>query len=346
RLLHGAWRRADGEGFASRRASSEAAGRLRGIGISYYVEVCAGFGEDQPLLAFRDDGMLELRVGTQSTGQGHETVFTQMLVSRLGVRPEQVQVRQGDTALLAMGAGTGGSRSLAVGGSAVALTVDAMVAAGKRMAASLVEADASDIDFVDGQFKVVGTDIVVPLAEVVAASFDERRRVEGVLAGLESSETYSPAGGTFPNGCHVCEVEVDPETGEIAIVAYVIQDDMGRIGNALLLEGQIVGGAVQGLSQALIEEVVYEADSAQLLTGSFMDYGVLRANQAPTMDVRFDCVPSPNNHLGVKGAGEAGTIGAPAAVVNAVLDALRPAGVTSLDMPLTPHRVWQALRQA
>lgn len=343
RLLDGAWQRAQGEHFEQRREASSSAGLRRGLGIAYYVEVCAAYGKDRPEVAFREDGVIEARVGTQSTGQGHETVFAQLISERFGVPVSQVRVIQGDTAQIARGNGTGGSRSLAIGGSALVATLEAMEQAGVRVAAQMLEASTADIVFERGRFAVAGTDHAVTLAEVAAASHDPERRPEDVAAGLASSEAFGPAGGTFPNGAHVCEVEVDPQTGVIEIVRYVVQDDMGHVGNALLLEGQIVGGAIQGLSQALVEDVVYDDDTAQLLTGTFMDYGVLRAAQSPRLDVQFDCVPSPSNPLGVKGAGEAGTIGAPAALVNAVLDALRPLGVEHLDMPLTPHRLWQAI---
>lgn len=346
RLLGGAWQRIDGEHFEARRVESARRGMRRGLGLAYYVEVCAGYGRDKPELVFREDGMLELRVGTQSTGQGHETIFTQMMSERFALPAERVRVIQGDTAQIARGNGTGGSRTLAIGGSAVALTMDAMERSGARVAAQLLEASAQDVVFEAGTFKVLGTDHGVSLTDVVAASFDVAVRPPDVAAGLASSEAFAPAGGTFPNGCHLCEVEVDPQTGELQIQRYVVQDDMGRVGNALLLEGQLVGGVIAGLSQALVEDVVYEGEGAQLLTGTFMDYGILRAAQAPRVDLQFDCVPSPHNRLGVKGAGEAGTIGAPAALVNAVLDALRGDGVRELQMPLTPARVWQALQAA
>ncbi len=344
RLLEAAWHRIDGDHFEQRRVEAAGRGQHRGLGLAYYVEVCAGFGKDQPTLAFREDGVIELRVGTQSTGQGHETIFTQMISERFALPADQVRVIQGDTAEIARGNGTGGSRTLAVGGSALSLTMDAMERAGARMAAELLEAHQADVVFEDGRFAVEGTDHAVSLAQVVEASHDPERRPPEVAAGLASSEAFAPPGGTYPNGCHLCEVEIDPQTGVLRIVRYVIEDDMGRVANALLLEGQIVGGAMQGLSQALAEQVVYEDETAQLITGTFMDYGILRAAQAPRIELQFDCVPSPNNHLGVKGAGEAGTIGAPAALVNAALDALRPLGVRDLQMPLTPHRLWQAMR--
>ncbi|MEM9383743.1 MAG: xanthine dehydrogenase family protein molybdopterin-binding subunit [Pseudomonadota bacterium] len=346
RLLDSAWHRLEGERFEHRRQLSEARGLCRGLGLAYYVEVCAAYGKDRPAVAFREDGVIEARVGTQSTGQGHETIFTQMISEFFAVPVTRVRVVQGDTAQVASGNGTGGSRTLALGGSALALTLDAMAEAGAHVAAQLLEVSVADLVFEDGRFAVTGTDHCVSLDEVVTASFDSSQRPDEVQAGLASSEAFAPQGGTYPNGAHLCEVEVDPQTGAVQIVRYVVQDDMGRVGNALLLEGQIVGGAIQGLSQALLESVVYEDDTAQLLTGTFMDYGVLRASRSPRLDLQFDGVPSPRNPLGVKGAGEAGTIGAPAALVNAVLDALRPLGVNCLDMPLTPHRVWQAIHGA
>jgi carbon-monoxide dehydrogenase large subunit len=346
RLLAAGWKRAGGASFEERRRESADRGMRRGLGLAYYVEVCAGYGREDVHVRLLRDGTAEVRVGTQSTGQGHETAFAQLVSQRLGIRPQLVRVLQGDTARIPTGGGTGGSRTLAIAGSALAATLDRVVEAGTRIAAQLLEVEVGEVELIDGRFRVCGTDLVVTLDRVVAASYAPSRRPEGVEEGLRCTAGHAASGGTFPNGCHVCEVEVDPQTGVVAVIRHTIEDDLGRVLNPLLLTGQIVGGTVQGLSQALLEQVVYDSADGQLMTGSFIDYAMARAGHIGRIDFAFDEVPSPNNPLGLKGAGEAGTIGAPAALVNAVLDALRPLGVTDLDMPLTPHRVWRAIRAA
>lgn len=344
RVMEACMRRADWGGFTARRKASEKAGRLRGIGMSYYVEICAGFGNEISHLKFEKDGTLTLLVGTQSTGQGHETSFGQLIAGALGVDLRSIRVIQGDTARIATGGGTGGSRTMAIGGSAAIRAVDALIDAGKRTASELLEATASDIEFEPGVFRVAGTDLSISLPDVVAASFDDRRRPENVEPGLAVHASFKPEAGTFPNGCHICEVEIDPDTGETRIIRYTIEDDVGTVINPLLLEGQIVGGVAQGIGQAMMEQAVYDDESAQLLTATFMDYAMPRADGVPPIDFAYREVPSPRNPLGVKGAGEAGTIGAPPAVVNAVIDALSPFGIDHLDMPLTPLKVWLALQ--
>jgi carbon-monoxide dehydrogenase large subunit len=252
-------------------------------------------------------------------------------------------VIEGDTDRVPTGDGTVGSRSMVIGGSAIYHTVDSLIDAGHRMAGQVLEAADADIEFESGHYRVAGTDRSVSLVEVAQASFDDANRPDGVEPGLASSERFAPEEGTFPNGCHVCEVEVDPETGVIEIVRYTIEDDVGTVINPLILEGQIVGGVAQGLGQALGEHALYDRDGGQLVTASFMDYAMPRADWMPHIDFRYREVPSPRNPLGVKGAGEAGTVGAAPALVNAVLDALARRGIDHVDMPLTPLRIWQSL---
>jgi carbon-monoxide dehydrogenase large subunit len=340
------WERGDGDGFPARRAASAARGRLRGLGLACYVEVCAGYGDEDVQVRLTPQGGAEILVGTQSTGQGHETAFAQIVAQRLGVAVDGVRVHQGDTALIRRGGGTGGSRTLAIAGSALAAALDRVIEMGRRQAAVLLGVTVDSVAFDNDDYSFAGSGRSIGVAEVVRASHRPDLRADEVRAGLEASGNFAADGGTFPNGCHLCEVEVDAQTGRVDILRHTVEDDLGRVLNPLLLEGQIVGGTVQGLSQALLEQVVYEEGSGRLLSGSFMDYGVARAAQLGRIDFGYGEVPSPRNPLGLKGAGEAGTIGAPAALVNAVLDALSGLGVRELDMPLTPQRVWDAIRAA
>lgn len=343
-LMDAALLRADVAGLPARRAQAKASGQLRGLGVSYYVEACAGGNGETPVLSFDDAGHLTILIGTQSNGQGHETAYAQIAADAFSIPIDRITVKQGDTDLIPTGFGTGGSRSIPVGGSAVMVNCVKMIDHGKALAAHLLGAKEPDVTFDGGTFRVTGTNHSLGLAEVIAASFDAKRPPH-VPVGLKASENFSPAGATFPNGCHICEVDVDEDTGVIAFVNYTIQDDLGRALNPLLMEGQIVGGAVQGLGQALYEEAVYD-ETGQLLTGSFMDYCMPRADNTPSFSFAYTEVPTDRNALGLKGAGEAGTIGATPAVVNAVLDALAPLGITHLDMPLTPLKVWEAIAAA
>lgn len=344
-LMDAALTRADAAGLPARRAKAKQQGQLRGLGLSYYVEACAGNGAEQPQLQFEKDGGLTILIGTQSNGQGHETAYGQIAAAALGIPLERITVKQGDSDAIPTGGGTGGSRSIPIGGSAVMTNTLKMIDQGKAVAADLLEAAAVDVEFEEGAFRIAGTDRAVAWPEVIAASYDDAQRPEGVKPGLFTTENYAPTGATFPNGCHVCEIDIDEATGVIHWVKYTIQDDLGYALNPLLMEGQIVGGAVQGLGQALFEEAVYD-ETGQLTTGSFMDYCMPRADSTPAFDFAYTEVPTPRNALGIKGAGEAGTIGATPAVVNAVLDALAPLGITHLDMPLTPLKVWQAIQAA
>jgi carbon-monoxide dehydrogenase large subunit len=343
RIMDSAMSRAGWTDFEHRRKASEKRGRLRGIGLAYYVEICSIMGSEIAYIEFGRDGRLVVRIGTQSTGQGHETSYAQMVAGGLGIDIEEIDVIEGDTDRVPTGEGTVGSRSMVIGGTAIYRTVDRLIEAGRSMAGQVLEAADSDIEFDSGSYRIAGTDRSVSLLEVAQASFDDAKRPDGVQSGLASSENFAPEEGTFPNGCHVCEVEVDPETGVIEIVRYTIEDDVGTVINPLILEGQIVGGVAQGLGQALGEHAVYDRDGGQLITASFMDYAMPRADWMPDVDFRYREVPSPRNPLGVKGAGEAGTVGAAPALVNAVVNALARPDIDHLDMPLTPLKVWQTL---
>jgi carbon-monoxide dehydrogenase large subunit len=344
-LMDAALKRGDYAGLPARKAEAKKRGMLRGAGISYYVEACSGGNSEKPLMRFDKNGHLTILIGTQNNGQGHETVYAQVAAAAFDIPMSQITVKQGDTDLIPTGFGTGGSRSVPIGGSAIAQNATKMIEQGKALAADLLEAAAVDVEFTDGKFKIAGTDRAVSLADVIAASYNDAKRPQGTEAGLFSSENYAPSGNTFPNGCHVCEVDIDEATGAIHFVDYTIQDDLGYAMNPLLMEGQIYGGAVQGVGQALYEQAVYD-DAGQLVTGSFMDYTMPRADSSPAFDFAYTEIPTPRNALGIKGAGEAGTIGATPAAVNAVLDALAPLGVTHLDMPLTPLKIWEAIQSA
>jgi carbon-monoxide dehydrogenase large subunit len=281
-----------------------------------------------------------------SQGQAHETTFKQILHDRLGLDPGAIRYLQGDTDRVAFGVGSFGSRSAAIAGTALVVAADKLVAKGRRIAAHLLEAAESDIEFAAGRFSVAGTDRSLDLRAVAKAAFAPDRLPRGVEPGFFESGTFSPAAITYPNGCHVCEVEVDPETGTTAIVAYTVVDDVGTVVNPLTLKGQIHGGVVQGAGQALMEQVVYERDSGQLLSASFMDYCMPRADDFCAIEVKSNPAPTPLNPLGIKGAGEAGAVGALPAVMNAVIDALAQAGAPAIDMPATGEKVWRALNEA
>ena len=321
-VLDRALEAAEAKGFAARKAASEKGGRKRGLGIGMYIERCGGGPGDTVRLQVGGKGVTVFS-GMQDNGQGHTTTFVQLVSDRLGIEAERINVVQGDTDIVPAEGLTGGSRFLALGGVAALSAADDVIEKGKQEAARRLEAAATDIEYSDGEFRIAGTDRKVAL-------FD--------LGELESTQTRAPADYTYPNGCHICEVEVDADTGGVVIERYTIVDDFGRAMNPKLLEGQVQGGTVQGIGQALLEHAVYDPQTGQLLTGSFMDYAMPRAGDLPRLDCRFHHVPCTTNPLGVKGAGEAGAVGAPAAVVNAVVDAL---GVRHVDMPLTPEKVWR-----
>jgi aerobic carbon-monoxide dehydrogenase large subunit len=336
----------DWKGFSARRKVSEKNGKLRGRAVSYYIEF-GGIFNDRMELRFNPDGTLTILGGTHSHGQGHATVFAQCVHDWLGVPLESIRYVQGDTAQVPIGRGTYGARSAVVGGNALKSASDALIAKAKPMAATLIEADAADLEFKDGQFRVVGTDKAISLIEVAKAAYAPMGPLTGKFGvGLDATGSFSPEPPSHPNGSHVCELEVDPETGEVVVDRYFVVDDLGRVLNPLIVRGQIHGGVVQGLGQALIEHQIYDPQSGQLLSGSFMDYGMPRADTMPDVESELEEVPCKTNPLGVKGIGESGTIGAPPTVINAVIDALTPLGVTDIDMPATPLRVWQTIARA
>jgi aerobic carbon-monoxide dehydrogenase large subunit len=339
---------ADAAGFAARRASASARGHYRGLGHAVYIEQ-SGFPPDEfAELRFDPSGTLTILMGSQSSGQGHQTAYAQLAAEKLGLAFDMIRVLQGDTDAIGFGRGTGGSRSLPVGGAALAHAADKLIAKGRKVAAHLLEAAEADIAFVvgdnGGSFAIAGTDRNVSIDAVARAAFNPAQLPPGLEPGFAESGHFTPPAPTFPNGCHVCEVEIDPETGGIEIVRYLVVDDFGTVVNPLLLRGQVHGGIAQGIGQAMLERCVYDADSGQLVTGSLTDYALPRAADLPALEFSYNVVPCRTNPLGVKGAGEAGAIGAPPALVNAVIDAVAELGIDSLDMPLTPERLWRALR--
>jgi carbon-monoxide dehydrogenase large subunit len=341
---------ADQTGFAGRRAEARRRGKLLGLGIANPIEVAGGpytsVNPDTAELRVNPDGSLSLFAGSTSMGQGNETAFAQIVSDRLGIPPERLHVFWGDSDLLGAGRGNGGSGALTVGGSAVMRSVDKVIERGRRIAAHLLEAAPEDVQFRDGRFTVAGTDRGVTFAAVARAAYVTRQIPAGMEPGFSETAAFTPPAVTFPNGCHICEVEIDEETGAVRVLRMSIVDDVGRMVNPMLVKGQIHGGVAQGLGQGLFEQLAYEAETGQLLSGSFMDYTMPRADDLPLFDVDSHEVPTQVNPLGAKGVGEAGTVGALPALLNAVNDALAPLGVRHLDMPVTPERVWQAIRDA
>jgi carbon-monoxide dehydrogenase large subunit len=325
--------RADWKGFAARRAQSAAKGKWRGIGMATYVEKCSGGNPETVKAQFNEDSTITIVTGNQTNGQGHETALSQIASARLGIDIERIRFVQGDSDVVPDGF-TGGSRTIAINGAATVGVADKIIAKGKPLAANLLEASAADIDYKDGSFRIVGTDRSVSLFDVAKAN----------KGALDDEFTRTPEADTFPNGCHICELEVDPDTGTLEILNYSVTDDFGMALNPLLLQGQVHGGVGQGVGQALAEHAVYDAESGQLLSGSFMDYALPRADIVP--HVKFDLHNSPckTNPLGVKGAGEAGAIGAPPSVVNAIIDAIHAhTGVKHVDMPVTAASLWKVI---
>jgi carbon-monoxide dehydrogenase large subunit len=343
-VLDAALTRMDYAGFAARRAEAARRGKRRGIGLAYYLEVTMGDPTERAEIRFAEDGFVDVYVGTQSTGQGHETAYIQLTSQRLGIDGEKIRVRQGDTDTIPVGGGTGGSRSLYSEGQAILVTADSVIDKGKLAAAEALEAAPADIAFADGRFSIVGTDRGIDI--ITLAATQRQRAAAGEQAStLDAAEVVNVAEHTFPNGCHMAEVEVDPETGMVEIVRYRVCDDFGKTVNPMIVRGQVHGGVSQGLGQALLERTSFDA-SGQLVTGSFMDYALPRAADFPDIEVDLIEVPSVSNPLGVKGAGEAGSVGSPPALINAIIDALSVDGVTHIDMPATPESVWQALSMA
>ncbi len=341
-VLDAALKNADWAGFPARRAEAAKRGQRRGIGLSYYLEATGGSPSERAEIRFADDGFVDVYVGTQSTGQGHETAYVQLTVDRLGVPGEKVRVKQGDTDTIPTGGGTGGARSLYSEGQAILLTAASVIEKGKKAASEALEAAPADIVFEEGRFAIVGTDRGVDILTLAATQRQRAAKGEDVTT-LDAAEVAEIKAHTFPNGCHIAEVETDPETGVTRVVRYSVTDDVGKAVNPLIVRGQVHGGVAQGLGQAILERTAYDPDSGQLLSGSFMDYALPRADDVPDIRVDLVEVPCASNPLGVKGAGEAGAVGSPPAVINAVVDALSADGVTHIDMPATPEIVWRAL---
>src|SRR5216117_1330224 len=333
-------------GFALRRDEARRRGKLRGLAVVNPIEQAAGAQPEFAEIRFAPSGSATVLMGSKNQGQGHETTFKQILNERLGLDPKDVLYVDGDTDRVAFGMGTMGSRSTVIGGTALWMAADKVIAKGKKIAARLMEAAEADVTFADGKFGVVGTDRAVVLKDVARAAFQPAQLPPGVEPGLYETGTFSPKQATWPNGCHVCEVEVDPDTGNVALASYVIVDDVGTVINPVTLKGQIHGGVAQGVGQALMEQIVYDRESGQLMTASFMDYAIPRGDTFPDMHIESNPVPTKLNPLGAKGAGEAGTVGALPAVMNAVIDALAQVGVRQLDMPASAERVWQAIQDA
>jgi len=335
---------ADVAGFPARREESRRRGKLRGLGIVNAIERAAAPGLEYAEIRFNPSGTAMVLMGSKNQGQGHETIFKQIAHEKLGLDPREVRYIDGDTDRVAFGIGSMGSRSTVIGGTALSMAADKLIAKGRKIAARLLEAAEPDIVFADGRFAVKGTDRAVVLKEVARAAFQLDKLPSGMEPGFYETGTFSPPADTYPNGCHVCEVEIDAETGEVALVRYAVVDDVGTVINPLTLKGQIHGGIAQGVGQALMEQVVYDPESGQLLTSSFMEYGMPRADTFCDIAVASNTVPTKLNPLGAKGAGEAGTVGALPVVINAVMDALATVGVRDFDMPATSDRVWQAIQ--
>jgi carbon-monoxide dehydrogenase large subunit len=350
RIMDMALALSDHPGFERRRAEARRRGILLGLGIANPIEVAGGpytsVNPDTAEMRINPDGSVSLFAGSTSMGQGNETAFAQIVSDRLGLPPERIQVFWGDSDALGAGRGNGGSGAVSVGGSAVLRATEKVVERGRRVAAHLLEAAPDDVALRDGRFVVAGTDRGVAWNQVARAAYQPRQLPTGLEPGFSETAAFTPPAVTFPNGSHVCEVEIDEETGAVRVTRYSVVDDVGRMINPMLVKGQIHGGIVQGLGQGLAEVLTYEASTGQLLSGSLMDYALPRADELPLFEVDSHEVPTRVNPLGAKGVGEAGTVGALPALLNAVNDALAPLGVRHLDMPVTPDRVWRAIRDA
>ena len=351
---------ADVAGFPGRKADSAAKGLLRGIGYSSYIEACgiapsniagalgarAGLFECGEIRV-HPTGSVTVFTGSHSHGQGHETTFAQVVAARLGVAVDAVDVVHGDTGRVPFGMGTYGSRSISVGGAAIMKALDKIETKAKKIAAHLMESSDADVEFANGEFTVKGTDKKVTFGQVALTAYvPHNYPLDKLEPGLNETAFYDPTNFTFPAGTYICEVEIDPATGVTRVEKFTAVDDFGTIINPMIVEGQVHGGLVQGIGQALMENCVYDRETGQLLTGSFMDYAMPRADDFPDFKIGNICTPCTHNPLGTKGCGEAGAIGSPPAVINAVLDALHGLGVKEFDMPATPHRVWEAIQAA
>jgi carbon-monoxide dehydrogenase large subunit len=337
---------ADWRGFLARRAAAAKRGRLRGIGLSNYVETPVGAPLERAQITARPDGAVDVIIGTQSSGQGHETSFAQVISTWLGVPAEDVNIITGDSDVVIEGGGSHSDRSIRMGGNVMVKASEQIIDKGKKIAAQVLEAAETDIEFAQGRFRVAGTDRAISLADAATRAAVGTGLPEELKGPLAGDSKFVGRLFAFPNGSAVCEIEIDPDTGTPEIVGYTAVDDVGRVVNPLIVDGQVHGGIVQGVGQALMEHAIYGAEDGQLLAGSFMDYALPRADDVPSFRVDTNEVITKGNPLGVKGGGEAGTTGSLAAVMNAILDALAPVGVTRLDMPATPHRIWRAIQEA
>ena len=337
--------KADWKSFEDRRTEAKALGRKRGIGLCYYIESTMGDPGEAAEVRFEEDGTVSLLVGTQSNGQGHETAYAQVAADRLGIPIDKIRIVQGDTDLVATGGGTGGSRSLTAQATAIDAAADLVIERGKHYAAQSLESSVADIEFDEGAFRITGTDRHIAILELARQARTMDAPNQEIDGGLDARGAITLPAWTFPNGCHVAEVEIDPLTGETVLQRYTIVDDFGTLVNPLLVEGQVHGGVAQGAGQALLEKTVYSADG-QLLSGSFMDYCMPRADDLPSFDFSNVVIPCKNNPRGIKGCGEAGSVAAPAAIINAVVDALANDGINHIDMPATPQSIWQTIQNA
>jgi carbon-monoxide dehydrogenase large subunit len=349
---------ADYAGFEARRRQAMARGKLRGIGIATYIEACgiapsavvgslgarAGLYESAAVRV-HPSGSVSILTGSHSHGQGHETTFSQLVADRLGIPIESVEIVHGDTAKIPYGMGTYGSRSLAVGGSAIVKAMDKVVEKGRKIAAHLLEAAEADVEFADGKFTVAGTDRSKAFGEVALTAYVPHNYPADLEPGLDETAFYDPKNFTYPSGAHIAEIEIDPETGHAIVVNFTASDDFGRIINPMIVEGQVHGGLAQGIGQALLEGCAYDKATGQLLTGSYNDYAMPRAADLPNFALSTNVTLCTHNPLGVKGCGEAGAIGAPAAITNAIVDALKPLGVRHVEMPATPEKLWRVIQQ-
>lgn len=345
--------RADVAGAAARKEAARARGKLWGLGLAYYLEVTANGPQEAADLRFTEDGRLTMVVGAGPSGQGHETAFAQILEDRLGVPFDRIDFVWGDSDRLTTGSGTGGAKTLMLAGTALIDAADKIIAKGKTLAGHVLEAAVSDIVFADGVFSIAGTDRRIGIMDLAAraralaaAGQSGAAAPEDVPTSLDEIGRSTAGTNTYPNGCHVVEIEIDPETGASRIARYCVVDDFGKVVNPMIVKGQAHGGIAQGIGQALMENGVFDPETGQMVAGSFTDYAMPHADDLPLFDLSFNNIPCTTNVMGIKGAGEAGSVGALAAVMNAVQDALRPEGVAHIDMPATPRRIWEALRAA
>jgi aerobic carbon-monoxide dehydrogenase large subunit len=337
---------ADLKGFGRRKRESRKRGKLRGLGIGSYLEVTAPPSKELGGILFEQDGGVTLLTGTLDFGMGHASPFAQVLHEKLGIPFEKIRLVQNDSDRLPVGGGSGGSKSLMHTGTALVEAAAKVIEQGKLIASHVLEASAADIEFRDGRFVIAGTDQAIGIMELAAKLRSGINLPDGVPTSLDVKHVSDgPGGPAFPNGCHVCEVEVDPQTGVIEVVKYSAVNDFGTIVNPLIVEGQLHGGVAQGIGQTLMEKTEYDSEG-QLLTGSYMDYALPRAIDTPSFTVENHEVPAKTNPLGVKGCGEAGCAGSLTSIMNAVVDALSEYGIRHIDMPATPHRVWQAIKAA